>query len=274
MNARALGVWCLAALTVALASANPVYRLLVVAAALNVLVARKRPDARLRPMLLIVAVGAATALLITFAVSHTGLHVLWSLPDGVPVFGGAFTVEALVFGVVSGLGIAAAVLAVAPLSLVTSPHELLDALPSALSRSGAVVATALNLLPALARSATEIRDAQRLRGVRTSRLSGVAHVAVPVVLTAVEDSVRLGEAMEARGYGRGTRTHYGSARLSRWDGACAGLAIMAAAVFVVLRLIAASPDWYPFPSLTFPPVHPLAVFACLALAAPSLGRRP
>ena len=273
MNARALSLWCVAALTIALSSANPVYRALVVFAALNVLLALRRPSARLRPLLLVVAAGSASALVLTFAVSHTGAHVLGSLPDGVPVLGGRFTIESLVFGVVSGLGIAAALVAVAPLSLVTAPHELLDALPAALSRSGAAVATAVNLLPALARSATEIRDAQRLRGVRVTRLAGARHVAVPVVLTAVEDSVRVAEAMEARAYAHGARTHFGGARWTPWDTAVAALALLAAATFVALRVTGLVPDWYPFPALTVPVVHPAAVAACLALALPSLRAR-
>ena len=273
MNARALALWSAAALTVALSSANPVYRALVLVASLNVLLALRRPGVRLRPLLLVMAVGGASALLVTFAVSHTGAHVLWTLPEGVPVLGGRFTVESLVFGAVSGLGISAAVVSVAPLSLVAAPHELLDALPRALARSGAAVATALNLLPALARSATEIRDAQRMRGVRVARLAGARHVALPVVLTAVEDSVRLAEAMEARAYANGPRTHYGAMRWTAGDVAVAVLAALAAAVFVVLRATGTVPDWYPFPTLTAPSVHPLAVIACLALAAPALRSR-
>jgi len=273
MNARALALWSLAALTVTLSTTNPVYRALVVVAALNVIVTLRRPSARLKPLLMVVAVGAATATLLTFGVSHTGTHVLFALPSGVPALGGAFTLESLVFGAVSGLGVAAAVLSAAPLSLVVEPHELVDALPRALSRSGAAVATAINLLPALARSATEIRDAQRMRGLHTTRLGGAAHVAVPVVLTAVEDSVRLAEAMEARGYASATRTHYSTAH---WNGldVCTALATLAAAItFLVLRVTGAVADWYPFPTFTVPAADTVAVLACLLLAAPALRSR-
>ncbi len=273
MNARALAVWSLSAMTVALSSANPVYRALVVVVALNVLVAHRRPHARLKPILTVVAVAGVIATVLTFAVSHTGAHPLFTLPAPVPLFGGAFTLEAFVFGATSGLGIAAAVLAAAPLSLVVEPHELVDALPRVLARSGAAVATAINLLPAIARSATEIGDAQRMRGLRTTRLAGVRDVAVPVVLTAVEDSVRLAEAMEARGYGSGTRTSYAASGWSAGDVAIALMAAGAAAAFIVLRVTGAIADWYPFPVVTVPAVAPLAVAACLLLAAPALRRR-
>src|ERR1019366_5795941 len=126
------------------------------------------------------------------------------LPAGIPVLGGPLTIEAAFFGVSTGLGIAAAVLAAAPLSLVLMPNSLVDALPSALARIG----TALNLIPGIARSAGEIRDAQRMRGWRPRRIREWPDLAVPVVLTALEGSITLAEAMEARGYGSGTRTHY------------------------------------------------------------------
>ena len=273
MNARALAVWSAAALTVALASANPVYRLLVVAAALNVLIALRRPETRLGPLVVALVAAGAIATLVTVAVSHTGVHAFARLPTGVPVLGGAFTLEALVFGLVSGLGIAAAVLSVAPLSLASQAHELVDALPRALSRSGAAIATAVNLLPAIVRSATEIRDAQRMRGVRVTRWRGISDVAVPVVLTAVEDSVRLAEAMEARGYGSGARTHIAVARWTAGDAVVAVAATLAASGFVLMRVTGTLVDWYPFPDVSIPSVSPLAVLCCLLLAAPAFARR-
>ena len=134
------------------------------------------------------------------------------------MIGGPLTLEAALFGLSTGIGIAAAVLAAAPLSLVLAPHALVDALPAALARTGAAIGTALNLIPGIARSATEIRDAQRMRGWRSRRVREWPDLAVPVVLTALEGSITLAEAMEARGYGSGMRTHYtrtcGAARTS------------------------------------------------------------
>ena len=55
--------------------------------------------------------------------SQQGLEISW------PLVGGPWTVEAVLFGIASGLAIAAAVLAMAPLSLLLQPHEVVDALP-------------------------------------------------------------------------------------------------------------------------------------------------
>ena len=73
---------------------------------------------------------AAIAIATTTLASHTGDHAFLVLPAGIPVIGGTLTIEAALFGLSTGIGIAAAVLAAAPLSLVLEPHALVDALPA------------------------------------------------------------------------------------------------------------------------------------------------
>lgn len=270
MNPRALSAWALAGVTIALATGNPVYRLLVLLCALNVLMALRRPGVSVRGLLIALVVAAAIAITTTTLVSHTGDHAFLVLPSGVPVIGGPLTVEAALFGLSTGVGIAAAVLAAAPLSLVLEPHSLVDALPAALARTGAAIGTALNLIPGIARSATEIRDAQRMRGWRSRRVREWPDLAVPVVLTALEGSITLAEAMEARGYGSGTRTHYTENVWHRADVVVAAIAVAAAAVFVALRIAGVVSDWYPFPNVTVPPLSIAGVACCIALAAPLL----
>jgi energy-coupling factor transport system permease protein len=270
MNPKALGAWAFSGVTIALATGNPVYRVLVLLCALNVLIALRRPDVSLRGLLIALLVAAAIAIATTTLASHTGNHAFLVLPYGIPVIGGPLTIEAALFGLSTGIGIAAAVLAAAPLSLVLEPHALVDALPAALARTGAAIGTALNLIPGIARSATEIRDAQRMRGWRSRRVREWPDLAVPVVLTALEGSITLAEAMEARGYGSGTRTHYTEEVWHRGDVVVAVFALVAAVVFVALRIAGVVSDWYPFPDVTVPPLSIAGVACCLALAAPLL----
>jgi energy-coupling factor transport system permease protein len=270
MNPRAVAVWSLSGITLALASQNPAYRLLVLLCALNVLVALRRPDVRLRGLLVALGVAAAIAITITTLASHTGDHAFLVMPSGIPVLGGPLTVEAALYGVSTGLGIAAAVLAAAPLSLVLMPHALVDALPRAFARTGAAIGTALNMIPAISRSASEIRDAQRMRGWRSRRVREWPDLAVPVVLTALEGSITLAEAMEARGYGSGARTHYSDQIWRRADIAVAVVSAVAAVVFVTLRIGGTIADWYPFPAVSAPPIDVIGVACCLALAVPLL----
>jgi energy-coupling factor transport system permease protein len=93
------------------------------------------------------------------------------------------------------------------------------------------------------------------------------------VLTAIEDSVRLAEAMEARGFGGGRRTSYAAASWSARDLAVVGAALGAAGLFVGLRLAGVAVDWYPYPTLYLPPINPALVIGCLALALPSVTLR-
>jgi energy-coupling factor transport system permease protein len=270
VNPRALAAWSISGITIALASGNPVYRVLVLLCALNVLVALRRSDVSLRGLSIALVVAALVAIFVTTLASHTGDHAFLVLPAGIPVLGGPLTLEAALFGASTGVGIAAAVLATAPLSAVVLPNSLVDALPSALARTGAAIGTALNLIPGIARSATEIRDAQRMRGWRPRRVREWPDLAVPVVLTALESSITLAEAMEARGYGSGARTHYTDVNWRRADVAVCVVAPAAAITFVLLRITGVIGDWYPFPALSVPPVNVFGVACCLALAIPAL----
>jgi energy-coupling factor transport system permease protein len=215
--------------------------------------------------------AAGMAALINLMAGHTGADVMVRLPSDWPLVGGALTVESLAYGGALGLGLAAALLAVAPLSLVLEPHDLVDAMPAPLERTGIAVATSLNLVSGFGRTFAAVRDAQRMRGWRPRGLRSWNEVLVPVVLTAIEDSVLLAEAMEARGFGAGRRTSYSITRWSRWDLAVIAAALGAVALFIGLRLAGAQIDWYPYPTMYIPPINAALVAACLALALPGFA---
>jgi len=269
---RAWVVWSLAAVTVALVSSNPVYRGLVALVAFNVLLRWLPPGRNLRPLAVAVALAAVFAALINVIASHTGADVLLRLPADWPLVGGPLTVESLTFGGALGLGLVAALLAVAPLSLVLEPHDVVDAMPSPLERTGIAVATSLNLVSGFGRTFTAVRDAQRMRGWRPRGIRSWNEVLVPVVLTAIEDSVLLAEAMEARGFGAGRRTSYARSTVGGWDWLVVAGALGAAGLFVGARLAGAPIDWYPYPTLALPPIDAALVAGCLALTLPAFAR--
>jgi energy-coupling factor transport system permease protein len=268
MNSRAFGAWTGAALVVVLTSTNPVYRTLVLLIALNLLLALRRQDARLRPLFIAVGIAGVVATVLNAVLSHTGVHTLFTLPEQVPGIGGPITAESLLYGIDVALGIAAAVLAVAPLSLVLHPHDLTDAFPGPLQRTAALAGAALNLVPAVARNAVAINEAQRMRGTGGTRLRDWHAVAAPVVLSALDDSLQLAEAMDARGFGGGPRTRYLTTRVGLSGAAVIGCALAAAVLTVAGRVAGVLPDWYPFPQATAPDVAVLPVVACLLLTAP------
>lgn len=268
---RAWLIWSPAAVTVALSTDNPVYRGLVALAALNVLLTWVPAGRRVRPLVLTMIFAAGIATLINVIAAHTGADVIARIPSSWPLVGGELTVESLAFGGALGLGLVAALLSVAPLSLVLEPHDVVDAMPAPLERTGIAVATSLNLVGGFGRTFSAVSDAQRMRGWRPRGIRSWNEVLVPVVLTAIEDSVLLAEAMEARGFGAGRRTSYAASRWTRWDVAVVAAALGSVAIFVGLRLAGAAVDWYPYPTLYLPPINPALVAGCLALALPAFA---
>jgi energy-coupling factor transport system permease protein len=268
MSARAWAAWSAAALVVVLTSTNPVYRVLVLLVALNVLLTLRRPDAALRPMFIAVAAGGAVAMVVSALLSHTGAHVLVQIPSQVPGIGGAITAEAVIYGLDVALGLAAAVMAVAPLSRVLHPHALLDAFPRSLQRTAALTGAALNLVPAVARSAVAINEAQRMRGGGGTRVRDWHAVAAPVVLSALDESLQLAEAMEARGFGAAPRTRYHTTRATASSAFVVACSIAAVLLVAAARATGGLADWFPFPVATLPDVTVLPVVACVLLAVP------
>jgi energy-coupling factor transport system permease protein len=241
--------------------------------ALNVLLRLRRPDAALRPLFIAVGVAAVLAVLLNVVLSHTGVHTIVMLPVQLPGIGGAITVEAVIYGGDVALGLAAAVLAVAPLSRVIHPHDLIDAFPRALQRTAALTGAAVNLVPAVARNAVAISEAQRMRGRAGTRLRDWHAVAAPIVISALDDSLQLAEAMDARGFGAGPRTRFATARLDAASVLVIAGAVGAALFTIVARVTGALPDWYPFPIATFPDIAILPVLGCALLAVPLLAWR-
>jgi energy-coupling factor transport system permease protein len=272
LNARAVAAWSAACLFVALSTTNPAYRAAVLAAALVALLVSPG-RARARPLLTVVVVTAALGTVFNLVVSHVGTTVMFELPDGIPALGGPYTVEALAFGASTGVTLAAAILAVAPFSLQLGPEDILDALPSALSRTGSALAASLNLVPAVGASFAAVTEAQRLRGWRPRGPRSWAEVVVPVVLTAIEGSIQLAESMEARGYGSGPRSHVRPLRLSSVDWVVVAASGLAALLFALSRAAGWATDWYPFPTLAPPEVAAGPLAACLLLFTPVLACR-
>ncbi len=269
MNARAVAAWSACCLFIVLSTTNPVYKGLVLAAALSALAAGAGIR-RIRGLLIAVLLVSAFAIALNFVSAHLGTTVLFELPAQIPALGGPYTLEALVFGASGGVTISAAILAAAPFSLLLDSHEVMDALPAALSRTGVAIASSLNLVPAVATSFVEVTEAQRLRGWRPRGPRSWMDVVVPVVLTSVEGSIQLAESMEARGFGSGARTAMASHALRRSDWLLVAASGLALAAFAVSRAAGWAADWYPYPTLTFPAMDPRPIAACLLLFAPVL----
>jgi len=267
LNARAVAAWSAACLFIVLFTTNPAYKAMVLAAAIAALAAGAGLH-RMRGLLTGVVLIGAFATLLNFVSAHLGTTVLFNLPVAIPGIGGPYTLEALAAGLSGGLTVAAAIVAAAPFSLMLASHEVMDALPAALSRTGAAIAASLNLVPSVAASFVQVSEAQRLRGWRPRGPRSWAEVVVPVVLTSVEGSIQLAESMEARGFGSGPRTSLKSSPLRRSDWLLVGASAAAVIAFLAAHAGGWATDWYPYPTLAFPAVGIVPLAACLFLFAP------
>ena len=269
MNARAVAAWSVACLFIVLFTTNPAYKLVVLAAAFVTLVTSAGIRRMRRLLIAVACIGTFDAML-NFVSAHVGRTILFALPDSIPALGGAYTLEAFAFGVSGGITIAAAIFAAAPFSLLLQPHDVMDALPNALSRTGTTIAASMNLLPLVVTSFGEVSEAQRLRGWRPRGPASWAEVVVPVVLTSVESSIQLAESMEARGFGSASRSAFQKRNLE-WDHwmviAASGLAVV---LFIADHAMGGAKDWFAYPSLTAPQLDLPGLIACLLLFIPVL----
>ncbi|MBI9114228.1 energy-coupling factor transporter transmembrane protein EcfT [Sanguibacter suaedae] len=115
---------------------------------------------------------------------------------------GPVSAEALLSGVSGGMQLAAMILAIGAAHCLADPLELLKHAPPALAGLSTALVIAVSVFPQLTRSVHDVRRAARLRGGR----SGVRGTLVPVLEGAMDRSLALAAAMEARGFGgaRGT----------------------------------------------------------------------
>lgn len=132
---------------------------------------------------------------------HVGDRVIGELPAWLPIIGGIVTVNALAYGLLSGLALLTLVLAGTTIGAVLDWMILLRLLPPRLATLAVAGSVAWALVPQTLVAATEIREAQQARGHRPRGVRDVAPLLVPLLAGSLERSFLLAEALEARGFG-------------------------------------------------------------------------
>jgi energy-coupling factor transport system permease protein len=208
-------LWATGLATAASRTSNPLLLALVLAVAGYVVAARRTraPWAKaygfyLKMGLVVIAIRVVFAALLGAPVPGRVLVHLpqLTLPDwaaGVRV-GGDVTLEGVMAALYAGLQLATILACVGAANALANPRRLLRAVPGALYEVGVAVVVALSFTPQLVEGVARVRDARRLRGRPHTGLRGLRGVAMPVLEGALERSVELAAAMDARGFGRGT----------------------------------------------------------------------
>ncbi len=207
-------LWALALGTAATRTTNPLLLTLLLTVSAYVVATRRPHTPWSRSYGAFVKLAAAVLLIrLVFAVvlgsPIPGTHVLLHLPE-VPLphwaqgirLGGRVTAEALTFALYDALRLATLLVCVGAANALANPSRLLKSLPGALYEMGVAVVVALTFAPHLIADVRRLRAARRLRGRPDRGVRGLLQVGLPVLEGALERSVALAAAMDARGYGR------------------------------------------------------------------------
>ncbi len=214
LHAGAWWLWALGLATAASRTTNPLLLGLLIAVAGYVVAVRRTDAPWARSYLAFLKLGLVVlAIRLFFALFFgspiPGTRVLFTLPE-VPLphwaqgvrIGGRVAAEGLVFALYDGLRLATLLICVGAANALASPARLLKSLPGALYEAGVAVVVAMSFAPHLVADVTRLRSARRLRGRPDRGVKALLQVGLPVLEGALERSVALAAAMDARGYGR------------------------------------------------------------------------
>lgn len=260
-NPIAWCAWTIAALGAAFIDRNPFLQALLLLVLINVWL----PYRRGRPMHLRLGLALAIVpLVFSVALSRFGTHVLFTLP-AVPVLGGRWTWEALLFGASSGAALLLTVAVFVVVQATVRSADLVSLLPRPLYRAGTALALSVAFAPKTIQTFQGIEEARRLRGQRTGWRSAPA-ILVPLLLTTLERALQYGESLDARGYGNRRRSRY---RPIPWS-AIDLIALISSIIALLLVVMSAGPAYDPYSRLDpgAPPIS--AIIALLLLALPAI----
>lgn len=204
LDPRAWLLWAVAAFTPPLISRNPLVLLVVLVAVLGVRAAwMPHVVATLAwsGIVRLAAIFAVIGMVFNVLTVHVGERVFARFPAGWPVIGGPLTINALIYGLLTGLALLTLVLIGTTLGMVLDWPALLRLLPARLTPVAVAGSVAWAFLPQTAVALREIREARSARGYRETGPAGLVSLLVPLLSGSLERALLLAEAMEARGFG-------------------------------------------------------------------------
>lgn len=204
INAVAWLIWFAAVAVVPLTSRNPLYLGLLLLVVMTVFLSLPKHSGSASAWRLFAYIGSGVALLsVVFNVLtvHVGDRVLARLPDGLPIVGGALTLNALVYGMISAMAISSVLFAAATFNAAVRHADLVRLLPASLSRFGVAAGIALLFVPQTIAAGRDIYDAQRARGHSFRGIRDACAFVTPLLSTGLERALLLSEALETRGFG-------------------------------------------------------------------------
>lgn len=204
LDPRALVLWGAAVSLPALVGRNPWPLLVALLAGLAVrrsLVPAGAHGSGWGGLLKIATVLALLGAAFNLVTYHGGDRVMFALPDGWWIVGGDWTVNALVYGVLSGLALVVLVVAATTVSSLLDWAAVLRLMPDRLATVAVAGSVAFTFLPQTVRALRDIREAQAARGYAVRSARGLVPLLVPLLSTGLDRATTLAEALESRAFG-------------------------------------------------------------------------
>jgi len=171
-------------------------------------------------------------------VVRAGQTVLWHGPY-LPVLGRlTITLEAICYGAAMGVRLLDMVSIFCLYNLIVHPDRLLNLFSRFAHKSALVVSLAARLFPVMAASMNSIKEVQQLRGVdfqtgtlkeRAGKYSALFNI---LLVSSLEGSLQMAEAMQARAFGSGPRSCYRREFFRPRDALCLAGSIFSLAVSI------------------------------------------
>lgn len=133
-------------------------------------------------------------------ISRFGKTVLFKIPTNIPLLGGNFTLEAMIYGFTNGLILIGIFTLFMILNKVVAVHSLMRLIPQAFQPIAVVTTIAITFIPASQKQFQAIRDAQAIRGQQLKKIRDWLPLIIPLLIGGLERAMQIAEAMTARGF--------------------------------------------------------------------------
>jgi energy-coupling factor transport system permease protein len=195
--------WMLASVVFMLTTRNPILLLVILLLMLGLGLKLSAPGERKRWLgqnLRFIGTILFLSAIINFIFTHTGKTILFSLPGDWFLIGGAFTLESLAYGALNGLIVSSLYLTFTLFNKALSIQQLTRLIPQAFYPLTIITTISLSFFPSIQEKTRQIKEAQMIRGNPMKKLSDWLPIMVPLMVTSLENAIRLSESMTARGF--------------------------------------------------------------------------
>lgn len=203
-SAPAWLVWVVAVAFTVLTTRNPVYLGVILTLTTTVyltLTQRTSIAVAWSTVLRLGVVIAIISVLFNVLTVHIGDLQFASLPEAWPIIGGPLTLNAAVYGLISGMALLCLLLIAATLSTAVDRSALVRLMPQSLGTIAIAGAAALNMFPQTIAAISQVREAHRARGLKLRSFRDLRRLIIPVMNLGLERAFDLAETMESRGFG-------------------------------------------------------------------------